>query len=769
MAVRMLRRVAAMDRAELEHRASTYARQQASRFGALIRKPSWQRSDLTASLRDDVSTLRPAIASLERHDWESAHRALIDHFAPRAGRFPIDAAQRSKTVETILAAFPGAAADATARGDAVLEGRFTLLGYEDLPWTIESEKASGEAPDWHWDPVHRCRAPLAFWSRVAYLDPACGDHKVIWELNRHQYWLQLGRAYWLSGDTRYRDAFAAHLASWMSANPPLMGINWASMLELGLRSISWIWAIHFFTAFSGSPELDRFPWTVDLLLGLDRQMRLVAENLSRYFSPNTHLLGEALALYVVGRTLPELRRAADWERLGREVLIDQADKQINADGGHAELSTHYHRYTLDFYLLALAVARKTADPIADVFTPVVGALARFARAMADDQGRLAGFGDDDGGQLLTICGRPSWDASDSLQIAATMLGQPALAVGHPAEEVVWMTGRTTAATCRAQDAESIALRDSGYFVSRTPRGDHLVIDAGRHGFLNGGHAHADALSVTLTVRGRPLFIDPGTGCYTIDAAVRDRFRSSASHNTLTLDGRSQSVPAGPFHWRSTADGRSLDWQSHPTFDYFEGSHDGYGPLVHHRTVLARPGCWWIVDRVTGSSGPLQHIDAHWHLDPRWHATSTPEGNVRAESDDGYNVWVLSAGGRMELIDGWCAPLYGRFVRTTTLRSTCDERTPIALITVVIDSPEVAHSLQTLPVTVNGHVDPLAIGARLVTAEWTETLLFGSGRSLSRVGDVETDARMLCWREEKGQTPLATVLLDGTVATLVRGI
>ena len=96
------------------------------------------------------------------------------------------------------------------------------------------------------------------------------------------------------------------------------------------------------------------PWTVDLLLGLDRQLTLVEQNLSRYFSPNTHLLGEALALYVVGRALPELRRAAKWEQLGRTVLVEQIARQIHADGGHAELSTHYHRYTLDFYLLALA-------------------------------------------------------------------------------------------------------------------------------------------------------------------------------------------------------------------------------------------------------------------------------------------------------------------------------------------------------------------------------------------------------------------------------
>ena len=144
---------------------------------------------------------------------------------------------------------------------------------------------------------------------------------------------------------------------------------------------------------------------------------------------------------------------------------------------------------------------------------------RRRRAAADDWRRRRR-------QLVSHLRTAAVDCSDSLQVAAQLLDRPELAVGPPAEEAIWMTGAAPPSG-RGAPVRSTALRASGYFVSRSERGDHLVIDAGPHGYLNGGHAHADALSVTLTVRGRPFLIDPGTACYTIDPELRDRFRSTS--------------------------------------------------------------------------------------------------------------------------------------------------------------------------------------------------------------------------------------------------
>jgi hypothetical protein len=726
----------------------------------VLRRPSWNRQDLRGVLDSSNPALQPTLTRLEAGDWLGAHAALSRHLVTRRPRFVLTPASRRTLAPAIRQQFPRAAAEAGRRADRALLGRLDVLAYQDL--SFASPAATGIAVDWHRDPVHHRSAPLLHWSSVPYLRPECGDHKIIWELNRHQHFLGLGRAFWLTGDHRYRDGFIAHLEDWLIANPPSTGINWASMLEIALRSLSWVWALHLFVE-ADEPDpmpapTESWPWTIDLLLGLHRQLSLVERNLSTYFSPNTHLLGEALGLYVAGRVLPELAHARRWAERGRSVLTGEIGRQILADGGHAERSLHYHRYTLDFYLLALAVARVTDDaPAAAAFGEAALQLARFARAVADHRQTLPQVGDDDGGQLFPMCGTDAADAGESLALAARLLDRPELSDGRPREAVAWMTGTLTMTPPARSGTSSTALTASGYLVSCSSRRDHLVMDVGPLGYLNGGHAHSDALSLTLSVAGRPLLVDPGTGCYTIDPVVRDRFRSTAFHNTLTIDGRSQSTPAGPFHWSSAAQARLHAWRSDRAFDFIEASHDGYHPVSHARQVVSRPGLWIVVDWVTG--GASHRAEGHWHLDPAWGVSDVTGGRARIDAVDGSLVWLTCLGAELEAIHGsaatelgWYAPAYGRLRPTTTLRARRSDDTPFSIVTVIADA---VGPIRLGWLGEREIADPGGVAFRIETADWVETAslaapdpepLASTGRLRRRCGAIQTDARLLIVRE-----------------------
>src|SRR5262249_6658598 len=106
-------------------------------------------------------------------------------------------------------------------------------------------------------------------------------------------------------------------------------------------------------------------------------------------------------------------------------------------------------------------------------------------------------------------------------------------------------------------------RDGGYTVIRetvTGRRAMIVFDHGPLGFSSiAAHGHADALAVWLHVDGVPVLIDAGTGSYTSGSGWRDHFRSTAAHNTVTIDDDSQSLTAGAFNWRHKANVRVTEF------------------------------------------------------------------------------------------------------------------------------------------------------------------------------------------------------------------
>ncbi|HXW05839.1 MAG TPA: alginate lyase family protein [Vicinamibacterales bacterium] len=772
----MLKKLAHVSPGELRFRVAERSAVFAERLLVASGRERWDATRLATRLTGSTSELRAARAALASGDRPAAESLLRHHFRSRAPRFPLDFRKAEMLTSAIRRRFPRAAPEAEARGRRLLSSRHDLLGYEELVWPEQDGML-----DWHADPVHGRRAPLVFWASVGFLDPSVGDHKIIWELNRHQHWLALGRAAWLNDPSPYRLRFAHELHGWVQANPPLRGINWASMLELALRSLSWIWALHFFNHLEDDPGGEGATWRVELLLGLDRQLRHIERHLSTYFSPNTHLLGEGLALYVAGRVLPELRSAARWAAAGRRILLQEARAQVNPDGGHAERSAHYHRYALDFYLLALSIGRLTADTAAGTFAEVATRLAVFCRGIAGPDGRLPMLGDDDGGLLFPICGRDPIDAGDSLGLAAALLDRPDLATVAAPEEVYWMLGSeppvaTPSSGSRLPEAIFPA---TGYVVLRPP-GAHAILDVGVHGFLNGGHAHADALSLVLSTEGRPLLVDPGTGTYTMDSRLRNRFRSSAMHNTLELDGRPQSVPDGPFHWQSRADARLDGWRTADGFDYVEGSHDGYAPAVHRRALVRTDALWLVVDHVLDSS--RHDVRLYWHLDPAWTLERESRSELVVRHPDGLLAGLASTARQREVLDGdadglgWCAPRYGRLVPSLTLRYGDRGESPMSLITAIAaGAAALPLSIEAVPFSSEREDGWHRAAARIQVRHTTAVLLHAATtvwpappRSLQRIaagddgGELVTDARLALLALGPAGEPLALHLLDASL-------
>ena len=225
---------------------------------------------------------------------------------------------RDEIVEAMRGRFAAQGRALIERAERATRGYFDLLGLRAVRF--------GSSIDWRLEPTSGKRTPLRHWSTIDYLDPRiAGDKKVTWELNRHGHFVTLGQAYWMTGDERYAAAFVSQAISWMDANPPNRGINWTSSLEVAFRSISWLWALHLF---AGSRHLTP-EFQLRMLKFLIAHGHHIQTYVSHYFSPNTHLTGEALGLFYLGTALPELRRASDWRKLGSRIMIEQLPLQVS--------------------------------------------------------------------------------------------------------------------------------------------------------------------------------------------------------------------------------------------------------------------------------------------------------------------------------------------------------------------------------------------------------------------------------------------------------
>jgi len=489
-----------------------------------------------------------------------------------------------------------------ARADRIIRGGLDLLGYKALQF---ADPAGGLR--WSYDPTTGVEAPQAFWSGINFLAPrVVGDVKVVWELNRFQFVFDLGKAFALTGDDRYAEAYFKLFEDWHLKNPPGIGMNWCSSLELALRAVSWVWGHYLFLdSDSYSPKV---AW--ELLRSLVIHARRIEAYLSYFTAPNTHLLGEALGLFYVGLFLPELPEAEKWKRLGMKILVAESKKQIRSDGGYFEQSAYYHRYALDFYQQFIILCDLNGINLPSDLRDRIEKMAEFALYAMLPDGRLPMIGDADGGKALQLERCDPNDVRPALSTAAALFrrGDFKRAAGGLREETLYLLGtRGAEAFAAIEDASpgktSVCCPDTGWFFLRSgwgPDANYLYFDCGPQGMGPGGHGHADMLGIEVAAFGRPIIIDPGTYLYTVSRQWRDYFRGTRAHNTVAVDGLDQALPTEPFKWENLPRYEVLTAHIGDTLDFIDARHYGYqrleDPVVHRRRVLfIKPRYWLMVD------------------------------------------------------------------------------------------------------------------------------------------------------------------------------
>ncbi len=621
---------------------------------------------------------------------------LVDAAAPRFP-YPFFQTTALEAVTDALRTDDGYVRGLLSEAEALVRGEFSFFGQSfqlpptRIPWTS--------------DPVSGRPWPMVFHTKVDIFsgNVGHGDVKFVWELNRHQFLPTLGKAWRLTGDARYPELALAWIEEWIETNPYKVGINWASALELAVRSLSWLWAAALFDNAPAFSEARRHL----LRRSLHQHAEFLASHLSYYFSPYNHLIGEATALHAIGTLVPSLDRARAWRDLGWRIMCSEVGTQLHPDGGTVEQAFGYHHFTLGFYLQSLLIAQAHGQHVPPRVEGRLAAAWRFSAAITRPDGQVPMVGDADEGKALALDQAHLWDFRSYQAVGAAVLADAALAAaaGPCPADARWVIGARPwpASSAPAAQSELLALNASGYTILRdTERAHWLLFDTGdiAHGVpeddeVSAAHGHADLLAFELTAAGRPRLVDPGFLTYNGPVEWHRYFRDTHAHNALVIDDESQARYRGRLKWSHGATARRTCALAADAFAYVEGEHDAYRRGSHQVThargiVWARPDTWIVLDWLTGEGDHL--VDRYFHFAPG-ETTAHASGAWGAfENGVALGVHALEHDAECTLLcggdapdAGWVATRYEQKVPAAVLRIRARRPVPGVVATLLTAS------------------------------------------------------------------------------------
>ena len=271
-------------------------------------------------------------------------------------------------------------------------------------------------------------------------------------------------------------------------------------------------------------------------------------------------------------------------------LGDEVERQIRPDGTGAEQAFAYQVFALDLLLAAVAFldarglrapkplcAGSSAPPMrcgrssATMSPSAIWRLRRRPCAGSRRRGDALGArGNSRARRALAI----------SAQRVAGVLDPMSLWLRRGRRREIRDGG-----SCRGAGAEK---SDPAERRPDSPSGGgcRTLFDHGPHGYLTlAAHGHTDALAIDVALHEQPLVSDPGVGSFFSQPEVREAFRSTGFHATVTVDGSTA---------RSLVDRSSgPDTRAAGSSTSIRGAaiaeHDGYtrlaDPVLHRRAVV----------------------------------------------------------------------------------------------------------------------------------------------------------------------------------------
>lgn len=278
---------------------------------------------------------------------------------------------------------------------------------------------------------------------------------------------------------------------------------------------------------------------------------------NNYQIGENHGTNEAAALYNLAIAFPSLPHAQEWKQVAMDRFEWQLLGIIDTDGQLIENSPYYDFYTLAKYWQVYQYMKAQSQPLPADMAKQLASMVNFATYILQPNSQVPLLGASLEGTINyhgVFSNMASTNPSFLYVLTHGEKGTSPLAVSRyfPASALTVMRS---------------AWRSGSAFANST----YLTFNIGRY---RTAHSDLDAMGITLYGDGGDLL--PGPGLYTYKAGpYHNYFHGTESHNTVTVDGRSQ----------SQGDGQAGQLVSKDGITYQSGVSSIYGGVQHRRMVM----------------------------------------------------------------------------------------------------------------------------------------------------------------------------------------
>ena len=445
-----------------------------------------------------------------------------------------------------------------------------------------------------WD-MEKTNVPYQFKEAIDWRAIPFGDEEWCFMLNRHKYWIDLGKAYVLTQNEIYAQTWVDQVTDWIVRNPfndkALRSLSWRR-IEAGIRCENWIKTFEYV---KNSKAVT--PKFMELFLGsLYEHAEYLNSNFTDFSLTSNWGVIEYQGLFNAGVFMPEFTKAAQWSNDAVNKLALCAKVQVLPDGTQWEQSPMYHNEVLHCYLNVNYLAEKF-----NIVLPQIVVEKTKELAWADVKWQKPDFhqpliGDSDDTDLRAILTMAAYVFNDG-----GLKSRAFVALDY---ETCFITTKEEQEKYRLMPTnkpcfESVYLSGSGDMIMRSGWGkdaNYMNVRLKKNG---DGHAHDDILHIALFAHGKDYLVDGGRYTY-VDSPVREKLKSSEGHNILTVDDEPNSVYNDSWSNSYNAYSEGVYTVIKENYDYVEAINTAYKRLsdpvfMKRRILYLKPGLWILFD------------------------------------------------------------------------------------------------------------------------------------------------------------------------------